>query len=617
MSQPVMDAPLAANATAPASDGVAARLSEPFTIAGYEILSELGRGGMGVVYKARQTKLHRLVALKMILAGGHAGAAELARFQTEAEAIARLRHPNIVQVYEVGEHEGKPYFSLEFCGGGSLKDKLNGTPLPAREAGALIETLARAMQAAHEHQIIHRDLKPANVLLLEDGTPKITDFGLAKKLDEAGQTHSGAIMGTPSYMAPEQAGYKPDAQARGIGPLADVYALGAILYECLTGRPPFKAATALDTILQVVSDEPVPPSQLQSKTPRDLETVCLKCLRKGPNKRYDSAAALAEDLRRFQVNEPIRARPVGSIERTVKWIRRKPILTAFWAVTVLLVGTLAIGGPWVAVYQAGLRTELEKRHQETVKARDDAERESFQARTAKYGIGMNFAWRELRGGNPGRASQLLDNSESSMRGWEYAFLRHCDSLRSLEVPNRADCLALAPDGRHLAVLREETPYDRGEGPLGSTDISRIPSSRLGVWDIGEGKPLFSIPLPGVADEEALVFDSTGQRVALGIRNRAMIVDARTGKQLFSSSDLPGDITCVSLSPDGKWLAAGYIKGIVRVWDTESGKAVWEKSKPSGFVVGQLRFTTYQVGQTFRPYSPVGRDFERTVSWRRL
>src|SRR6202030_1192251 len=174
---------------------------------GYEILSELGRGGMGVVYKARQTKLHRLVALKMILAGGHAGASDLARFQTEAEAIARLQQPNIVQVHEVGEHEGKPFFSLEFCGGGSLERKLNGTPLPAREAAALVETLARAMQAAHDHHIIHRDLKPANVLLLEDGTPKITDFGLAKKLDEAGQTQSGAIMGTPSYMAPEQAGY--------------------------------------------------------------------------------------------------------------------------------------------------------------------------------------------------------------------------------------------------------------------------------------------------------------------------------------------------------------------------------------------------------------------------
>ena len=263
----------------------AAAIPERVAVPGYEVLSELGRGGMGVVYKARQVKLGRLVALKMILSGGHAGEADLARFRTEAEAIARLQHPNIVQIYEVGEHGGLPFFSLEFCGGGSLEKKRGGTPLPPAEAAVLVETLARAMQAAHEKGVIHRDLKPANVLLAEDGTPKITDFGLAKKLDEAGQTASGAVMGTPSYMAPEQAG------GQAVGPLADVYALGAVLYECLTGRPPFKAATNLDTILQVVSDEPVPPAQLQPKTPRDLETICLKCLHKDPEKRYPSAAA--------------------------------------------------------------------------------------------------------------------------------------------------------------------------------------------------------------------------------------------------------------------------------------------------------------------------------------
>jgi serine/threonine-protein kinase len=189
-------------------------------IPGYELLGELGRGGMGVVYKARQIKLNRLVALKMILAGGHAGTAELLRFQTEAEAIARLQHPNIVQVYEVGEHEGRPFFSLEFCDGGSLERKLAGTPLPSRDAAALVETLARAVQAAHDKGIVHRDLKPANVLLADDGTPKITDFGLAKKLGEAGQTQSGAVMGTPSYMAPEQA----SGRAHAVGASADIYA---------------------------------------------------------------------------------------------------------------------------------------------------------------------------------------------------------------------------------------------------------------------------------------------------------------------------------------------------------------------------------------------------------
>ena len=228
-------------------------------IPGYEILGELGRGGMGVVYKARQIKLRRLVALKMILAGSHAGEADLARFRTEAEAIARVKHTNIIQIYEIGEHEGKPYFALEFCSGGSLAQKIDGTPMLPKEAARIVALLARGMEAAHEADVIHRDLKPANVLLLKNGTPKITDFGLAKKLDDAGQTQSGAIMGTPSYMAPEQAG----GETKKMGPPADIYALGAILYELLTGRPPFQAETAWDTLMQVLSHDPVPPSRLQ------------------------------------------------------------------------------------------------------------------------------------------------------------------------------------------------------------------------------------------------------------------------------------------------------------------------------------------------------------------
>jgi serine/threonine-protein kinase len=230
------------------TSSVAAQVDGP-AVPGYELLSVLGKGGMGVVYKARQRGLGRVVALKMILHAEHSGEQERQRFQAEAEAVARLQHPNIVQIYEVGEQRGLPYFSLEFCAGGSLADKLDGTPLPPKEAAKLVQTLASAMQAAHDKGILHRDLKPANVLLTEDGSPKITDFGLAKKLGEQGQTRTGDVMGTPSYMAPEQAGGQKD-----IGPAADVYALGTILYELLTGRPPFKAATTLDTIMQVVSD---------------------------------------------------------------------------------------------------------------------------------------------------------------------------------------------------------------------------------------------------------------------------------------------------------------------------------------------------------------------------
>jgi serine/threonine protein kinase len=286
---------------------------------GYEIIEELGRGGMGVVYKARQVKLDRLVALKMVLAGGYAGQADLARFNTEAEAIARLNHPNIVQVYEVGEQGGVPFFSLEFCPGGSLDRHLAGTPLEPKVAAKLMQPLAEAMQVAHQANVIHRDLKPANVLLGKDGIPKITDFGLAKKLDEAGQTRTGQVMGTPCYMAPEQAEGK-----KVVGPAADIYALGAILYECLVGRPPFKAATSLDTILQVLSEQPVRPRALNGRVPLDLEAICLRCLEKGAAGRYASAADLAEDLRRFLAGEPVRARPLGLLERGWRWYKRQP-----------------------------------------------------------------------------------------------------------------------------------------------------------------------------------------------------------------------------------------------------------------------------------------------------
>jgi tRNA A-37 threonylcarbamoyl transferase component Bud32 len=305
----------------------------------YELLEEIGRGGMGVVYKARDRKLNRTVALKLILAGQLASPDDVRRFRTEAEAAGGLDHPNIVPIYEVGEHEGQHYFSMKLVEGGSLAEKLKGTPLPPRDAASLVESLAQAMHSVHRQGVIHRDLKPANVLLTSDGAPAITDFGLARKLDDVGQTATGAILGTPSYMAPEQAAGK----SKQLGPACDVYALGAILYECLTGRPPFKAATPLDTILQVMNDEPVPPSQLQSKTPRDVETICLKCLQKEPVRRYESAEALADDLQRFVEGRPIVARPVGRMERAAKWVRRNPVIAGMSAVVVLaLLGGTAV-----------------------------------------------------------------------------------------------------------------------------------------------------------------------------------------------------------------------------------------------------------------------------------
>jgi tetratricopeptide (TPR) repeat protein len=341
--------------------GVLAGLDIP----GYEILGELGRGGMGVVYKARQVKLRRLVALKMILGVAHAGLGARARFLREAEAVARLQHPNIVQVFELGEHQGQPFCALEFVEGGSLEEKLRGQPQSPRASAQLLRTLAQAVQAAHQAGVVHRDLKPANVLLApvsrvaiptsdeenakrqagatDDFVPKIADFGLAKRLsNESGRhpTLEGAIVGTPSYMAPEQA-----AGAATVGPAADLYTLGAILYEMLTGRPPFKGTTIMETLQLVLSEDPCPPSQLQPKVPADLETICLKCLHKEPSRRYATAQDLADDLGRFLAGEPVRARPVGALEQAWRWCRRRPALASLAAALVI-----AVAGGFAGVF---------------------------------------------------------------------------------------------------------------------------------------------------------------------------------------------------------------------------------------------------------------------------
>jgi serine/threonine-protein kinase len=347
-------------------------------VPGYVVEGLLGRGGMGVVFKARHVRLNRTVALKMVLAGNYASADALVRFRREAEAVAALRHPHIVQVHDAGEVGGHPYFTMEFVEGGTLAHSLAANPLPPRRAAELLATLASAVQFAHKSGFIHRDLKPSNILLTPDGTPRITDFGLARAIDAGPEiTRSGALVGTPAYVSPEQA----RGDVRAVGPAADIYALGAVLYEMLTGRPPFAGQSAAETIHKVVSEEPTAPSRLRPQVARDLETVCLKCLQKSPARRYASAQDLADDLHRFLDGKPVRARPVGLFERAVKWARRRPGAAVLVAVLLILLGTAVGAGVWL-------------RQQERDRRAAKAERER-QATDA-----LNTAWKraeELRG----------------------------------------------------------------------------------------------------------------------------------------------------------------------------------------------------------------------------
>jgi serine/threonine protein kinase len=314
------------------------RAGTPRRIASYEILSELGRGGMGVVYHGHDLKLKRDVAIKVVLAGGHAGKVEFARFQTEAESVARFNHPNVVKIYEVGEDRDLPFLALEYCPGGSLDDRLESSPPNFRESAELIALISDAVEHAHQSGIIHRDLKPANVLFAADGTPKLTDFGLAKKIgDDDSYTRTGSILGSAAYMSPEQAG----GNTREVTPAADVYALGAILYRLLSGHIVFEGANDLETIRMIVGGAPVTIRRFRPSCPRDLETICLKCLEKDPSARYASAAALAEDIRRYLRGEPIHARPASPLEQLVSWCRRNPLPTSIAVLSIVMLATLA------------------------------------------------------------------------------------------------------------------------------------------------------------------------------------------------------------------------------------------------------------------------------------
>jgi WD40 repeat protein len=633
---------------------------------GYEILGELGRGGMGVVYRARQVKAGRVVALKMILSGGHAGEDELARFRREAEAIARLQHPGIVQVFEVGEHDGLPFFSLEFCGGGSLDRKLAGTPLPAREAAALVEALARAMQAAHEAGVVHRDLKPANVLLAGqpgEGTeanplaglvPKITDFGLAKRLDAAGQTQTGAVMGTPSYIAPEQAEGK-----KSVGPLADVYSLGAILYECLTGRPPFLAATMMDTLMQVVSQEPVSVRQLQAKVPPDLETICHKCLQKDPRKRYGSALDLADDLRRFLDGRPIVARPVGRVERLWRWCKREPVVATLLAAVLVV---LAAGATVSGMLAVQARREAERADEKADEAEENAVRAREEARRADakagealrnekealaqkekaekekkradgqkdrveavlYARRLDFARSASQQNNSLAAIRLLEECPWHLRGWEHRYLWTLFNSYQQNLSLRSGGeVAWSPDGRRIATRGSGVQvWDADTGqellafqgdPGGPSEVAYSPDGRriitgcsvspAMVWDADKGQELFALKTN--IWNRSVAYSPDGRRIATnqGDLGGPRIFDARTGEPLLDLKGSGGH-SLVRFSPDGRRVASGGEDGTVRVWDPET---VQELLTLKGHTSGVLSVA----------YSPDGRriasgDWDGTV-----
>jgi WD40 repeat protein/tRNA A-37 threonylcarbamoyl transferase component Bud32 len=516
-------------------------LQERDAVPGYEILEELGRGGMGVVYKARQAKLDRIVALKMILAGSHASAADLLRFLAEAEAEARLRHPNIVQLFESGQHEGLPYFTLEFVEGGTLGTKVATTTLPSREAATLVEAMARGIAHAHAHGIVHRDLKPENVLLTSTGVPKITDFGLAKRLQAgSGLTQTGAVMGTPGYMSPEQ------ARGETVGTAADIYALGAILYYALTGRPPFRADTPLNTITQTLHDEPVPPRKLNPKVPRDLEVICLKCLQKAPTKRYASAEALADDLQLLLEGRPITARPVGRVERLLKWVKRRPT-----AATLVLVANLVAVGALVAgiVFASKLRDERDN----TKAAFVDADRQKRLAEATLVDMQTNFGVVAQEQNNSPVAAlwfasavaigeQTPEQQFANKVRFDLARRDAVSPLRAFEHGGEELVdLKLHPDARYL--------------------VTQTKSGKFTLWDAEAEK---KIPFPGQGEAvTAASWSDDGTRLAVA-RGAAVEIWDAAGKQRLHRATHSEPVRVLSFSADGNLLAvAGKV---VRVWD---------------------------------------------------
>ncbi len=572
---------------------------------GYEILQELGRGGMGVVYKALQVRLNRLVALKMVLAGRHASPAELTRFLVEAEMVARLAHPNIVGVHEVGRYEDLPYIALEYVPNGTLASRL-GRPWAARQAAILLEQLARAVQHAHEHGIVHRDLKPANILLAADGTPKIADFGLAKLLESgAGLTSTGAVLGTPAYMAPEQAA----GTSGGIGPAADLFALGVILYELLAGQVPFQGDSPMDVLLHVASQEPPSLSRARPDLPRDLGTICLRCLEKEPARRYPSARALADDLRRFLDGEPIQARRVGEVERAWKWARRRPALAGLAAAVVVSL----LAGTGVSAYLAMEERSRAKEAREAERQATHAARKAQEARAdalhAKRVSDLQTARATFRAGLADAEAGLVDRGLFTM----------IDSLglAPSDDPQAADFRRLVRTnltawGERMPALRlvlEGHRYAQFLGGDGTSLVTVTPDNTLQRRDALTGEPMgrpSGPPLPG----EVLLLTRNG-RVAVTqemIRGKKCLClhDTDTGALLGRPiREETGGFRHLAITADDRVLWARYadwpdagLTYVSRLYDIPTGKEIGSE------ISGELRLFTGRNGRMVRMTFPI-------------